>query len=473
MDHTSIYEILINECLINAEKTTVVGVSGGPDSQMLLHIMYKLGFKSIVGHFDHQLRPESSKEAKLVEQMAKDLGFRFILDQNDVYRYAKRNRLSIEEAARKSRYDFLFRLANQVDAQAVAIAHNADDQVETFLMHLLRGSGLSGLRGMSYRTTETEWDDRIPLIRPILNVWREEILQYCAENQLKPIYDESNDDNTFFRNRLRNELIPYLSEYNPKIKKALWRTADIISKDYSNLKKLAAISWQECLIREGDGFVVLNGKCLRNLSKGLLRSLIRKAISTLRPGLRNIDYESIERASHFIKQPTSTKMIDLISGIEMKTEGSYVIFQDEGVIILEDEWPKVDINVLISLEIPDKKVLKDNWVVSVQYCNDFEGEIKDNDPFCVVLDAARLGTPIEVRTRKPGDRFQPLGMGGKTQKLSDFMINSQMPRRARDHWPIIFSKGKLIWIPGYRPAEYCKVQQDTEAFIKIKIYKEE
>ena len=148
--------------------------------------------------------------------MAEERGLSFVLGCTDVSALAEEQKLSIEEAARVARYRFLFEQARQLKAQAVAVAHNADDQVETVLMHLLRGAGLGGLKGMPYRAILPVWDEAIPLVRPLLGVWRSEIEVYCRQHSLEPIEDASNQDTTFFRNRLRHQLLPTLQEYNPQ-----------------------------------------------------------------------------------------------------------------------------------------------------------------------------------------------------------------------------------------------------------------
>ena len=162
--------------------------------------------------------------------------------------YAQANSLSLEEAARNLRYRFLFAQAHRLNAQAVAVGHTADDQVETVLMHLIRGTGLTGLKGMSYRTILPTFDADIPIVRPLLDTWREETVAYCAANGLRPNYDPSNDSLNFLRNRLRNVLIPTLETYNPKFREAVWRTVQSLNADYAILKETLNSDWNKSLI---------------------------------------------------------------------------------------------------------------------------------------------------------------------------------------------------------------------------------
>ena len=181
--------ILQQQCQLDRHLPLLVGVSGGPDSICLAHQLLRTGYQIIIAHLNHQLRPEASLEAKQVEQLALGWGIPAIIDSVDVGRYAHVHHLSTEEAARELRYQFLFRAAIQSGAQAVAVGHNADDQVETVLMHLLRGAGPAGLRGMRWRSLPNPWSQTIALVRPLLSVWRTDIEAYLRANQLNVLQD--------------------------------------------------------------------------------------------------------------------------------------------------------------------------------------------------------------------------------------------------------------------------------------------
>jgi tRNA(Ile)-lysidine synthase len=217
-------EILRKKCQLHPSAPTLVGVSGGPDSLCLWDVLHRLGYPTIVAHYNHGLRPEAEEEAESVRQAAATAGVPFVFEQAKIAEIAERESLSLEEAARTARYSFLFSQAQRLGAQAVAVAHTADDQVETVLMHLLRGAGLSGLGGMSYRAIPNPWSQKIPLIRPLLDIWRPEVLVYCAEHALQPAYDATNLDQAYFRNRLRFDLIPSLEQYNPAARRLIWQT---------------------------------------------------------------------------------------------------------------------------------------------------------------------------------------------------------------------------------------------------------
>lgn len=223
MDIFSLKNVLSHECELSKTTPIVVGVSGGPDSLCLLHLLHSLEYAVIAAHVNHQLRPEADQEAFYVKEFADSLGIPFYQTCVDVHQFSENEKLSIEESARILRYRFLMEVADQQSAQALAVAHQADDQIEIVLMHVLRGSGMSGLKGMPYRGFNPAFSLEIPIIRPLLGVWRDEILEYCQVNQIKPCYDLTNEDARFFRNRIRQELVPILTTYNTQAKQHLWQ----------------------------------------------------------------------------------------------------------------------------------------------------------------------------------------------------------------------------------------------------------
>ena len=239
--------VLEEKCLLDPGLPVLAGVSGGPDSLCMLDVLRQLGYRLIVAHLDHSLRPDAAQEAEHLRQLVEGYGLPFVLERGDVQAYAASHRLSIEEAAREVRYRFLFEQAARHQAQAVAVGHTANDQVETVLMHLLRGSGLTGLRGMSYRSLPNPWSQTIPLVRPLLGAWREQILSHLEQNGLQPSLDASNLDTRFYRNRLRHELIPQLENLNPGVRQRLWQMADVLAEDEAVLEMMEQTAWESCI----------------------------------------------------------------------------------------------------------------------------------------------------------------------------------------------------------------------------------
>ncbi len=449
----------------------VVGVSGGADSLCLMHALIQLGYPVLVGHLDHSLRPESADEAQAVQRFATELGAPVVCSKEDVAAYARRNRESIEEAARTLRYGFLFRLAQEQDAQAVAVAHTADDQVETVLMHLLRGAGLTGLRGMAYRSLPNPWSGEIPLVRPLLGVWREEIVRYLEQYHLQATLDASNLDMTYYRNRLRHEALPYLDTLNPGIRQRLWKTAELLREEEDLIEAITAKAWQDCALIVEEKAIAFDADRLRQQPLAVQRRLFRWAIARLRPSLRNIDFESIERALAFLRSPTRSSQTDLISNLRLEQEGARLWLAEQDAALPGADWPQIPPGVGLRLDIPGEVELAAGWRMRAEVYDNtpqhYTQAIENPDPYQAWLNRATLQSPLLVRCRRPGDRFQPLGMGGRSLKLSDFMINVRLPRRAREGWPLVLSGEEIAWLPGYRPGERFAVRKETPKIVLL------
>jgi tRNA(Ile)-lysidine synthase len=464
------HRVLVVMCGIQPATKLLVGVSGGPDSLCLLDGFVRLGYAVVAAHYNHRLRPEADADARHVQRVAEQMGVTFISAASDVRGYASEAGMSVEEAARTVRYRFLFAEARHLGCAAVAVGHTADDQVETVLMHFLRGAGLSGLRGMLPCGVMPEWDDAIPLVRPLLGVWRKDVIAYCKEHALEPVFDKSNLDTTYFRNRLRHELIPTLQDYNPQVKEVLWRMSQSAAGDYDLLHRLTLSAWHDCQIDEGLDFVVMSLNALRRMERGLKRNVMRLAIGKLRPGLRDIDFQSIERAASFIDAPTQTHFLDLIAGLVFYISGDRLFLGDHSSSLLVSAWPQMDVGDEFELAVPGRLELHAGWVLEshrIESAGYADPDLKEKDPFQVRLNASCLSLPLQVRTRRPGDRFRPLGMNGHSLKLSDFWINEHLPRPARPGWPLVCSNDEIVWIPGYRPAETCRLHQGTHRAVHL------
>ncbi len=474
MEFIKLRRIVQEECQLVRTAPVVVGVSGGPDSLSLLSILQRLEYPVIVAHFDHCLRPESSQDAEKVRRAAEGAGLPFFTAKEDVKAFAEKERLSIEEAARKARYRFLFDQARRAGAQAVAVAHTADDQVETVLMHLLRGAGLGGLKGMVYRAIVPEWDAEIPLVRPLLGVWREEIMAYCQELGLQPAFDASNQDITFFRNRLRHELVPFLEKYNPQARQVIWRMSRTLAADHELIEETSQSIWQACLVGQGPGYVCLSLTAFKLLGLAQKRSLIRRSISILRPTLRDIDFSAVQHALDFIDNPSSTAQRDLVSNLRLSIEGQRLIISEWSASVIDQDWPQLAPGTVLSLPSPGSVELQNGFLLSMEAPqplpqDGFSPQIED--PNQAWLDADCLSFPLTVRTRQAGDRFQPLGMDGHTLKLSDFWINRQLAKRARPGWPLVCSGSQIAWIPGFLPAHACRITEKTRQIVRLVIHK--
>ncbi len=481
MDLEWLVRVLQRKCLLTFDEKILVGVSGGPDSLCLLDVLHRLHLPVLAAHFDHHLRPESSQDAQVVRSVAARLNVPFILGQGDVAAFAQSEKLSLEEAARILRYRFLFAEARRHAAQAVAVGHTADDQVETVLMHLLRGAGLSGLKGMDFSTILPGWDESIPLVRPLLFAWREDTLAYCQAQSLPYVMDASNQDTTFFRNRLRHELVPFLSSYNPQIKQTLWRTSQVLTGEDSLVQNAITQAWQSCLHVQRADHLTFYWSPLRHLSRPLQRGVVRRAIAQLRPQMRDVDFEAVERAVDFIEAPPRTGQMDWIQGLVIAlsptSDGEpFFVLGERGAFDLPD-WsgehgPQLAQAEEQPLSVPGQVTLSSGWQIYSNWI-DLESDpaqpIFSSSPWEAWLDAAEVMAPLHLRRPHPGDRFQPLGMGAHTIKLSDFWINEKLPRRLRSAWPLVCSAGRIIWVPGFRLADPFRLTASTRRALYLKL----
>ena len=473
LDHMR--SVLIKQCQLVPDQKVVVGVSGGPDSLCLLTTLWKLNYPLVIGHLDHGLRPESRTESEQVARLAEQLHLICHIEKEDVHTIAEEHHLSLEEAGRIVRYRFLFRLAKRNDAQAVAVGHTADDQVETILMHLIRGSGLSGLRGMPYRALPNTWSQTIPLVRPLLGIWRWEIMAYINELGLQPAIDTSNQDVRFFRNSLRLELIPFLERYNPQFRQLLSRTADVLREDEAIISTVVKTAWQDCVDEIGNEYILFDMQELIAQPIGVKRRLLRKATYLLRPELRDVDFETTERAIHFLDSPPQTGQLNLVAGLRLVMEGKNLWLTSWEADLPNQNWPQVDPESLLHLTIPGEVLLHNGWKFIAQVEEDSassrEQALQNTDLYQTWVDSDRIQNPLVIRSRRFGDRFKPLGLEGHSVKLAEFFVNLKLPRRARDCWPLVLSGEEIVWLPGFRLAHPFRIQTDTKRVVKLSLLK--
>jgi tRNA(Ile)-lysidine synthase len=456
--------ILREHCRLEASALVLVGVSGGPDSLCLMHVLRALGHRLIVAHVDHQLRAESAVEAAAVQQAAESLDLPYVVQRLDVREHARSKGLSIEAAARDQRYAFLFAEARRRSAQAVAVGHTADDQVETVLMHLIRGAGIVGLKGMSYRSMLRPFDAAIPLIRPLLGTWRRETVEYCRSYSMAPVHDRSNDSMEYFRNRVRHELIPALESHNPRVREAIWRMAETLASDLALVEERVADAWRQAVLRQTRTFVCFDAAELVAQPLALQRRLVLAAGQQLLPDFE-IGFAALERAAGFISKATSSRLA-LGGGLTVSREAEAIYVSLGRQSLPLDAWPQIPKeSVTMPVSVPAKVPLDNGWQFSAQY-SPLATSLVDwisegGDTFRVCLDADSLPSPLELRPPRPGDRLQPLGLQGHTQKLSDLFVNGKLPARARGRWPLLCSGRTLVWVPGFRPAEPFRLQKGT------------
>lgn len=474
--------------LLSSGETIVVGVSGGPDSLSLLHMLCRLRkeyqLTLHVAHLHHGLRgSDADGDADFVQALATDWGLPCTVERVDVPALAREHRLSIEEAARRARYGFLWRKAEAVGARTVAVGHNADDQAETVLMHWLRGSGLAGLRGMLPMTSLGDYrlfpapDQEHPapklgLIRPLLVATRTEIEAYCDFYSLTPRFDQSNLDTTYFRNWLRHEVFPLLAQHNPNVREVIRRSAQVIADDYVLLRSVLEDAWPRVVVEQSAVRIAFDLEVWRQLPTSLKRSTLREAIHLLRRSLRNINFVHVENALLVGRDGTTGEKATLPQGLVLTVEYERLTISDGA-----DPGPKPASPILsagslpLAVTVPGRTQLPgSDWslVARVLMRSELPRDWASNaDPWRAFLDLEAAGHGLWLRTREAGDRFQPLGMDGHSVKLTDYLTNEKVPRNQRDLLPLLVGKDGIAWVCGHRLDERAKVREGTAEILML------
>jgi tRNA(Ile)-lysidine synthase len=450
--------------LFSAHDKLVVAVSGGADSVCLLHVLAQLqskpGVELHVAHLNHQLRgAESDSDASYVSELACKLGVPATVERRDIAAYHDQKGGSLEEAAREARYGFLAEVAKETGASKVVVGHTSDDHVETILLHLLRGAGTTGLCGLQPRSELQcgEGGGKLEIVRPLLEVTRQETLDYCQRYDLAPRSDSSNISLSFLRNRIRLELLPILRSYNPGVDKALLRLADIAVDDISFIEEQTSLLWNE-LAREEGGVIFLDMSKMVFLPRAIQRQVFRMAVKQLRGNLKDIEADHIGTMMDFLSKPAGKKLC-LPDGLTLSTEYGRLVLAP----VQASVCPLPSLKGTFNINIPGETDLL-GWRVEADILSE---PVDDDNGFTASFDFDKVGRRLMVRRRKPGDRFQPLGMS-QTKKLQDFMVDSRIPRAWRDRVPLVCSSKQILWVVGWRIDERVKVTESTNEILHLR-----
>lgn len=432
----------------------LVGFSGGPDSAALLHALHTAGWPLVAAHLDHALRPSSAADAQAAAAQAAGYGIPFVSQRIEVAALAVHNQQSLEAAARAARYAFLFAAAQQHEAQAVLVAHTADDQAETLLMHLLRGAGPGGLRGMPAVWLPNPWSATRPLVRPLLGASRRAVLDYVQAHGLAVLHDPSNDDPAFFRNRLRHELLPHLEQLAPGAARRLLQTGELLAAEDEAMQALAAQAWRRSLSAAGPGYLGLRRAALLAEPLALQRRVLQQAARQLRPQAQALSFGLLEQARAALAHNHGAQ--DWFDGLELLSEVGTLWLAERGVQ-LPAPWPQAPITPL-ALEAPTTVDLGAGWHLHLA-----EGRAPQAAPAAPAHEAwlpATLSAALQLRRPVPGER---IALAAGTQKLSDLFINAKLPQRARAAWPLLCYGDAVVWAPGLRLAHGYAVQPGQPA----------
>lgn len=446
--------------MVESGDKIVVGVSGGADSLALLHILNKIkddfSLELAVAHVHHGLRGEDAdKDAKFVEGICRDWQIPFYIKKADVRKLASKWGLSEEEAGRKVRYDFFEQILKEIKGQKIALAHHRDDQAETILYNLIRGTGLKGLQGMK-PVREGK------IIRPLLQVSRQQIEAYCRENNLEYRIDLTNEENIYTRNRIRNVLIPYIQEnFNPNFSENLVRMGDIIREEeefLSHYSNQLFQKWAKAL----DGEVRIPIDFFISNPKAISRRVIRLAIEKLVESMADISFIHTEEVLNIALYSSTGSMVDLPKNLKAKKDY-------EAIVIFDDRKSRDIPSFQYPIAIPGKLYIKELDMEIV--CQQVEKpDVLRKGIWCIYIDRDRIQGELVVRNRRDGDRFQPFGMKG-TKKLKDYFIDRKIPREERGAIPLVVDDRNIIWVVGHQINDQYKVTQNTKNVLQFKINK--
>ncbi len=456
--------------LLKPTSVITAALSGGADSLALFLALHDLadkhGFKLRAAHINHGLRlAESDADAEFVAGICAQLGVPLALDKVDVAGMRARRRLSWEQAARIARYDFLTRVAMETGSSALALGHTSDDQAETVLLHLLRGTGIRGLKGMLPLSNWRTAHGSATLVRPLLNVSRQETEAYCLEHGLIPRLDSSNLEERFTRNRIRRKLIPHLEEFNPSVKKSLLRLARTVAQDVAYLEQQAASAWSSLAVVEPDG-IRLDRHAFKALHPSLQAHVLHRAYAQTAGEASDLSMAQIEAMKELAGKGAG-RSLSLHGGVRFGTSYEEILLTEKPASLSSRPLDETTLRVHGETRAGD-------WRVAVRL---LEGrnrppDMKHDNPYCAYLSLNALGEELKVRSRLPGDRFQPLGLPYE-KSLKEFMIDAHIPKSHRKGTPLLMANNRVAWVVGWRIADWARVTPETEVVLEVSFHKTE
>lgn len=442
--------------LLKTGDKTLVSVSGGPDSVALLSILHELKdefqWNLEVAHINHKLRgKESDKDLEFVRKLADKNGLQFHSSHVNTKKFAKDKKLSLEDAARQIRYNFLEKTTQKIKADKIALGHTQNDQAETVLMRLFRGSGTLGLSGIPIR--------RGKFVRPLLEVSREEVLKYLKQNKLSYRIDKSNLTAQFLRNRIRAKFLPWLKKWiNPEIVSTMSRTATILNEIEQYLDKETKKIFEK-LTQTGKNKILINRPKFSKLDHIFKRNLVRYGWSKLTAEIYPLEFKQVERVLGLVETGKVGKRVNLKSGYWAELNSKHLV-------IFKKQLKKYKIPVKFPGEF---RLNGHNLKARIIERKKLPEKIRTKSQNQAYLDWEKLKGTLNLRGYLPGDKFKPLGMKGN-QKLSDFFVNSKIPRHKREEILLLTSKKKIAWIVGQRISDEFKITNKTRKVLALQFF---
>jgi tRNA(Ile)-lysidine synthase len=442
--------------MLSSGDRVVVAFSGGIDSTALIYILNSLGkklkIKLFAAHLNHQIRGKDAEaDASFVKKTSEKLGIPCFIEKFDVPGFAKQEKLNLEDAARRMRYEFLERIAAKAGANKIALAHTADDNIETFLMRLIRGTGMKGLEGIP--------PVRDKIIRPMIELYRKEIERYLSSKKITARIDKTNYETKYLRNRVRRNLIPALESYNPNIRESLIRAISAANAVQDFVESKAKEAFKKVVSLKTNDEIRFNIKEFLKIDAMLKGEVLRLAIVAVKKDLVDISRVHID---------------DIIDQLEKKRAevdlpGIYAVV-NKGALSISREKPEKNLSksFMRKLEIPGEiNDANDGFIIEADVMDSVPvSELHAKNPYQAFLDYDKIAKPLIVRNRREGDIYSPLGLKGK-KKLQDIFVDEKIDIDERDNIPVIEDGKKIVWVVGYRMSEEAKVTPETKKVVKL------
>ncbi len=453
----------------------LLGVSGGPDSIALLHLLdrcrERYDIQLFVVHVNHQLRPEAETEAAYVQDVCRQMEIPFRLFIKNVAAYAKQHGMSLEQAGHAVRYDCFEEAAIAWQINKLALGHHRDDRAESLLLHLVQGCGFDGLTAMP---PVDVWAMDLPdcwIIRPLAQVGKQQLLQYCEEHQLQYFVDSTNLEPGCLRNQIRLELLPQLRQYNPQITDGLLRLQDSCAADVDYLEQCTEALWRQYGKIE-ENCVTFPANILRKQHLALQRRLMRCMYGKQIGSTVDLNFRQIEQMRHIALQTDGSQQIHLADGavfsrqydrlIVMRQQNASNCHPSDRTAVSSGAYPYTW-DMQQPLEVREWNCVLESEEGHTSFMYALE-RVEAKNCLDILVDMDRLTVPLLVRSRLPGDRLtMPYGH----KKLKEFFIDKKIPAELRDRIPVVQSGEKIIWIPGYYVAECVKITGETERICRL------
>lgn len=453
---------IIKNKLLRNHKKLLLAVSGGPDSLAMFDLFYKfrkdLDLELGVVHLNHMFREEADSEAVFIENYVKKRGVEFFYKKVNLPQLIETKKISAEAAARKVRFRFFKEVLKKEKYSLLALAHHRDDQAETVLLNLFRGSGLQGLSGIQ---TFIEFNG-LKIIHPMLEFSKNEILKYCQTEQLNPCFDLSNQQNIYSRNIIRNKIFPLVeNKINKNAREVIARSSNLIAAENKYLQNLAQKKFNEVLIKQSSEKIIINYQAFKKTDQVLQRRIYRCIYQQLNNSLDDLYFDHILEIEKLIKNDKTGRGIDIASGIRVLISYSNLVFLKKEI---DNQFLQKKLN------------LEEDKVITIDSRRKLEINIIERDDFSfsdsieqAAFDYEKLNLPLYLRPRESGDKMVPLGMRGH-KKIKDILIDQKVALYKRENIPLLVdAKDNILWLVPYKISNEYRITKKTDKILILRL----